>query len=227
MDHATGLNRNHTTGIPILFPRADEIKLQMLSVIRHVSHIEYFLERLQIGGEDPQRPHDIVGENNKFEWSVLKGMALQFRRNEPNYAGVIFPNYVLPSIDCHRSSQYHHQKWNGKAESSPQDALNLGAADAVCSLREALGREYQNGGMNYDDISLIAQSNHNSPIKTKYMLQLIEEMRKIQQPNLEVITALEKFPNIGISDESYDIIDGRVQETLWELEREYDYSIRR
>jgi len=208
-----------------LIPTAEEIHKWMMTVVRHASHIEYFLEHLQIGAEDPDRPHDIVGEHNKLEWDVLSGLALQFRDcGAEIMEKVIVPQYVLPAVNLHRN-QYHHRIWNESLGEGRPDAMKLGAVDAVCSRLESTGRGYQGGHHSYDQITAVAHEN--PPRKANWMLEVIPEMQKIEKPRLNLITSLDRFPNIGISTHAYDTICGRVRDTLHELEHERGYKIPR
>jgi len=196
----------------ILVPTADEVHQWLLDTVKHALHIEYFLHQLGLGDKDPERPHDIVGKGNKFEWEVIKGFALQYRQPKVN-----FQIHIMPALERHRI-QYHHQKWNNPdpndetkyiSHATPDD-MKVGATDAICSLLE--NREYQGGTHTYDTIVEVA--GENNPHKTPWMLEIIPEMRKLQQPNLSLITNLERFPKIGVPNETYDIIADRIQETL-------------
>ncbi len=197
-------------------PTSAEIETWLLGTIRHVQHIEYFLERLQIGKEDPQRPHDIIGYGNKFEWEVIRGFALQYRNRSPEF----FNRYVTPSLERHRC-QYHHQKWNNPNPNATDDDMKLGAVDAVCSLLES-DREYQGGKHTPAQIEEIIGKNleHKRP-----WLRLIHaEIPRIEQPKLHLIENLWDFPNIGINTDSYDTLRARVSDTIKMLE-EHGYKI--
>lgn len=80
-----------------LIPTENEIKTWLVSVLQHSCHVEYFLKKLGIGSNDSERPHDIVGPGNKYEWGVMKGLALQYRNPKPD-----FQIYILPSLNLHR-----------------------------------------------------------------------------------------------------------------------------
>ena len=175
-------------------------------------HIEYFLNELDLGQADPERPHDLVGPGNKFMWEVIKGFALQYR--DPK---VDFQEHIMPALELHRQ-QYHHRKWNNP---DPEDEIKpilgatradmlVGAVDAVCSLLE--NRQYQGGTHDYDGVIKVAISN--PPHKTPFMLEVIPKMRVLEQPKLELITNLTQFPNIGIPDQLYEVIQDRMSQTL-------------
>ena len=197
-------------------PTRHEIEAWLLGTIRHVQHIEYFLERLQIGKEDPQRPHDIIGYGNKFEWGVIRGFALQYRDRSPEF----FDHYVAPSLERHRC-QYHHQKWNNQNPNATDEDMKVGAVDAVCSLLES-DREYQGGKHTPTEIEEIIDKNQEH--KRGWLRQIHTEIQRIEQPNPQLIRDLRDFPNIGINSNSYDILCARVSDTLKILE-EHGYKL--
>ena len=88
-----------------IYPTPTEIKRWLTEVLQHTIRIEYYLGELGIGQSDIQRPHDMVGEGNKLEWTCIRGFALQYRGPE------FFEDYVLPSLHHHRK-QHHHLAWN-------------------------------------------------------------------------------------------------------------------
>lgn len=183
-----------------LRPTKEEITWWLTDTVRHAYHIEYFLQRLQIGTEDKQRPHDIVGVGNKLEWEAIRGFALQYRGRE------MFQDHVLPSLEFHRQ-QDHHIAWNEYNPTASPDAMKLGAVDACCSLLEP--RDYQGGCHTYSELYEIA---NNNPIhKTGWMLLVAQEMELVEQPVLANIS-LDNVPTLGLSAESHDILCGRISE---------------
>ena len=194
----------------------EEIKNWLTGTVRHVQHIEYYLEKLQLGKEDHQRPHDIIGTGNKFEWEVIRGFAIQYRDRRQEH----FDLYVLPSLERHRH-QYHHLKWNNQNPNATDEDMKVGAVDALCSLLEP-DREYQGGIHNATQINDIIKKN---PEHKRHWLKYIHaEMQKIESPNLNLITSLHDFPNIGINQATYDILRARVHDTLKMLQ-EHGYHI--
>lgn len=198
-----------------VLPDETEILKWILHTSAHAYHIEYFLQRLQFGSEDPDRPHDIVHAYNKFDWEAVKGFALQYRKE----GGKLYHRQIMASREHHRK-QYHHQKWNQFYPDATKDALELGAVDAVCSLLEP--REYQGGAHTYEQIEEIASNN---PIpKVAWMKYIISEMKRIKQPNLAEITSFSRIPTEGITTQTYDIIIDRANETLHQLEKNHGYN---
>jgi len=194
-----------------LRPTEREIRDWLIGIIRHVQHIEYYLENLQFGSEDPQRPHDIIGYGNKFEWEVIRGFAIQYRDRSPEFFG----RYVAPSLERHRC-QYHHQKWNNPNPYATDEDMKVGAVDAVCSLLEA-DRAYQGGKHTPTQIDEIIEKN--SENKRPWLRQIHTEIRRIEQPNLQLIENLRDFPNIGINADAYNTLRGRVSDTKKMLEK--------
>jgi len=198
-----------------VLPNEVEILQWILHVRTHAFNTEYFLQRFQFGSEDPDRPHDIVHPYNKFEWEAVKGFALQYRKDGRK----LYHPQIMASREYHRH-QYHHQKWNQLYPDATEDAMKLGAVDAVCSLLE--DREYQDGIHTYEQIEEIASKN---PIhKIGWMKYAISEMKRIKQPNLAEITSFSKIPREGITPETYDIITGRTHQTLRQLEQDHGYN---
>jgi hypothetical protein len=196
------------------FPTPDEVGRWVLDTVRHAYHIEYYLQRLQIGRSDLQRPHDIVGHGNKLEWPAIRGFAMQYRTGPE-----IFKTYVLPALDYHRQ-QFHHLAWNGFNPTASVDAMKLGAVDAVCSLIEP--RDYQGGCHTWEEVNAISLQN---PIhKVPWMLLLATEMERIPKPDILSVT-LTNFPDALISPESRDILRERVYETAVMLHQDHGIQL--
>jgi hypothetical protein len=197
-----------------LIPTTEEMRRWLLGTLRHVQHIEYYLERLGVGKEDPQRPHDIMGFGNKLEWEVMSGFALQYRDRSPAF----FSAYIIPSLERHRC-QYHHVKWNAPNPQATSEDMKLGAVDAICSLLEP-DREYQGGRHSASQIDDIIEGNPG--YKQAWMREVHKEMKRIEAPPLHRIAGLRSFPNVGIVGSTYETIRGRMHDTLAELaERGY------
>lgn len=201
----------------IAIPTEREILKWFLHTAVHTYHIEYYLQQFQIGSEDPDRPHDIVHDGNKFEWEAVKGLALQFKENETED----FSEEIKRSLEFHRQ-QYHHQKWNQYYPNATEDAMRVGAVDTVCSLLEP--RTYQGGCHTFDQIRRRASKN---PIhKIAWMKLAVVEMEHITKPNLDEITSFSKIPKEGISAETHDTILDRVYEGLKVLEKDWGYKFK-
>ncbi|HLD00470.1 MAG TPA: hypothetical protein VJC39_01885 [Candidatus Nanoarchaeia archaeon] len=196
-------------------PTEPEILKWLLHTAVHAFHIEYYLQRLQVGSEDPDRPHDIVHSGNKFEWPAVEGFALQFRKG----GSQLHTDKIMASREFHRQ-QYHHQKWGQYYPNASEDAMKLGAVDTVCSLLEPRG--YQGGCHTFEQILEIASRN---PIhKIAWIKLAVREMERIKKPNLELITDFSQIPRQGITAETYDTIMGRINETLTMLKTDQGYK---
>jgi hypothetical protein len=202
-------------------PTQEEVNRWLLDVLKHSLRVEYYLNQLGIYNHDKERPHDINGPHNKFEWEIIKGIALQYRNN------VDCATYIMPAVELHRT-QYHHRMWNNpdpnnkaykNPEASEEDMLT-GAVDAICSLME--NRSHQPEVKNFDEAVHY--------IRKRYLHQALwaiitaGAMIEIKKPDLEYIT-LQSFPNPGIPPAMYEKIQVCVQNALISLkEKEYtDY----
>ena len=207
----------------VILPTSEEVKKWMLFTLKHSCHVEYFLKGLDLGKNDPERPHELIGTGNKYDWDVIKGFALLYRRPK-----VDSKTHIIPALRLH-GQQYHHRMWDNpdpddetkyNPEATGEDML-FGAVDANCSLLE--NREYQGGKHSYEEIIEVAKKN--PPHKAPWMLKLVPQMQKLEQPKLELITSLHDFPNIGLPEYIYDLIVGRTRDTIKLLNSERGYNL--
>lgn len=201
--------------VPELKPTTDEVRNWLLETVRHSCNVEFFLHSLNLGQNDPQRPHDIVGTGNKFEWEVLRHLATQYRSEDPEF----FDQYVLPGINHHRRHQYHHQKWNVQFSDATPEDMKVGAVDAICSHLE--NRRYQGGEHTFESIADVIKTNH--PHQVKWFWSVYSAMKSNGKPDLELITDLGCIPNIGVPNEIYQTIIKRTAETIEMLKTEHGY----
>lgn len=202
-----------TRATEYLVPTAAEVRWWLETTLRHVCNVEYYLHQLDISTLDPERPHDLVGPGNKFEWSVIRGFALHRRED------IDFETHVMPSLLDHRR-QYHHRMWNDphpsdEARPNPEASdsdMNVGAIDALCSLREP--RDYQ-GGM-HDWQQVIEVSRKNPLHKVPWMLDMIPHMQRVVDPDLRVLS-LDQVPNIGLSAAIHAEIVQHLKDTMRHL----------
>jgi len=200
-----------------LRPSPQEVKNWMLSTLKHSCQVEYYSAKLNLDPKDPQRPHDIIGEGNKYSWPVIKGMAIQYRNNIP----IFFEKYVLPSIELHRKSQYHHQMWNQQNSKATLEDMKLGAVDSLCSLLE--DRKYQGGAHTFQQIINIIKKE--SPYKAKWFWMVYSSMKKILSPNTKQIQTLSNFPNIGLPIPMHNKIKKHTQKAVQILRKEQGYNL--
>jgi len=195
-------------------PSEQAILKQILDIATHSWHAEYYLKEFQLDPKDPDRPHDMVNKGNKLEWEAL-GMALYHEENGEE----LYKQQILTARQYHRQ-QHHHQIWNKYNPKATEDGMKFGAVDAICSRLEDRG--YQGGRYTIKEIEEIAGKN---PIyQIPWMRLIISEMKKIERPDLTVITSFSKIPRKGVSPETYDTIMERVDETLKELKKDHGYK---
>ena len=115
-------------------PSAKELELWMNETLQHCCRVEWYANRLGVGHDDPERPHDITGTGNKFALPVMEGLALQFRR-KGNLSWQFRSKYILPAVEKHRV-QHHHQMWNGPDPYATEDEMQFGALDSLCCMME-------------------------------------------------------------------------------------------
>jgi len=206
-----------------LKPTKQELLTWLIETIRHSYHIEYYLYKLNIDNpDDNERPHDLVGPGNKFEWDVASLFAIQYRSSEANY----FQNNIYPALKRHRL-QYHHRKWNDPNPKNPnihsEDAseldMRIGAIDSLCSLREK--RIYQGGKHSWSQVESICYKN--PPHKIPYLLKMLPLMRQIPEPNIEIIDDLNDVPNIDIPTLIHKTIQNRIFEMKLDFKK-YGYT---
>ncbi|MBS3118750.1 hypothetical protein J4417_03665 [Candidatus Woesearchaeota archaeon] len=200
-----------------LKPTEKEVNAWLLHTTQHACQVEYFLHQLGLGRSDPERPHDLVGPGNKFEWSVIQGFAMQYREDTAS----VQP-YVSHSLAFHRQ-QYHHLMWNGNTlnPNASENDLRVGAVDAICSLLE--NRSYQGGPHPYEEIWNIAITN--PPHKKDWMSILLPDMEQLKQPAVRSIERLVDFPNLGLPSQVYQTIQQRTKDVLEMLKTEQGYNL--
>jgi hypothetical protein len=198
-----------------LIPSAEEIGEWLHVTLYHVLHIEFYLQRLQVGSEDPERPHDIVGTGNKLTWPVMCGFAVQYR----DLSRAFYDQHVEPSRRVH-NCQYHHRMFNEPNVDATADGLKLGAVDALCSLLEP--RRYQGGVHSIAQIEGVISKNPEH--KRPWLGLLLTEMELVEQPKI-CIVSLREFGNPGIDASTFETIRQRFDETLLELRHEHSYVL--
>ncbi len=181
----------------------------VLSTVKHSVQVEYYAHQLNVSSHDPERPHDLVGEGNKFEPEVMMGLAWEF--HYPQLEPSSYFHNIEPSLRLHRR-QFHHQKWNGEdlLEGEDHSTLELCAIDALCALRE--NRGYQGGEHSDEEIFRMVQDN---PFHKKLLLTLtLKKMQEVESPNLEMIQSPYDFSNPGLEERTYQRIKERAAEAM-------------
>ena len=190
-------------------PPLADLEKYVLNTVRHSVNVEYYAQQLGVNSPDPERPHDLVGEGNKFEQEVMFGLAWEF--HYPRLEQDSYLCHIKSSLCLHRQ-QYHHRHWNGNdlPEGEDHSTLELCAVDALCSLRE--NRGYQGGEHNDEEIFRMVQDN---PFHKKLLLTLtLQKMQTVESPNLKAIQSSLDFPNFGLEERTYQRIKERAREAM-------------
>lgn len=211
-------------------PSENEVKSWLLSTLRHSCLIEFYLHELEVGKNDTQRPHDIVGKYNKFSWPIIRGLALEYKEGASDREQQYIDATLTKSIRLHEQ-QYHHRMWLGpdKNSSTPdpnatEDDLMLGAVDAICTHLN--GRLYNGGAKSWAQIAQIIAGN--GPEHASWMREAFHQMKsqKSHAPDLTTIT-LNSLPEdqIGLPTETYNLICIRIDQTLRMLNGQHEYKL--
>lgn len=203
-----------------LIPTDKEIYDWMLKTTKHSFTMEYYMKLFSFGKNDEQRPHDLVGRGNKFQWEVLSCFALESRvfKDNPEYNPRVKP--LIYEARARHRLQYHHKMWNFNNSHATEEDLLVGALDSVCALREA-DRLYNGGAKTFDQIREIAKKDP----KGEWILRVTDMVEAAESPELDRIESLVKFSNIGIDPVIYDITLGRVGKTMIRLKQDFGYDL--
>ncbi len=170
----------------------------------HSLRVEYYINKLEIIGTDPERPHDIVGVGNKFEREVAIGMITLFTKKN---------NRDLEyAIRIHRG-QYHHRVWGIHRANYNHPDISIAVIDAVCSHIE--NRGYQTSSDHWDRIETDLYEKRGR-IRERFH-EVIAQMKRVSIPKIE-IKNLDDIKNPGIPEEMFNILRRRVNEARSELE---------
>lgn len=201
----------------LILPNNNEVVRWMKEVVKHSNHVEYYLFKLGLGQNDSDRPHDLIGKYNKFDWEVLRGLALVYRKGD----NLDFDKYILPSIELHRN-QYHHQMWNYDNPNATKQDLFVGVVDTICSMLEKRvysGEDEKHGRKKSWSVIEDVLYNKSPEHKVAPAKIIFPQLREISRPKLSLIKNIYDFPNIGIDEVIYDKMKIRINETTLDLER--------
>jgi hypothetical protein len=195
-------------------PTETEVGDWLFFTAYHSFRMEICLNVLGVGSRDPQRPHDIMGEGNKFEFEVIQGFSTE------NRPGIPHDQHVVASLTRHRM-QHHHLKWNDKKSGATDEEMMVGAIDAVCSLLE--DRPYQGGAHTFDEIRDIIET-RNPLYLRHWMTEALNQIQKLQLPDINQFFLLNHVPNFSLPRATHEAIRERVHETIVILERDHGYK---
>jgi hypothetical protein len=174
----------------------------------HATRMEIIFNALGIGTRDPQRPHDIVGEGNKFEWEVIQGFSTE------NRPGINHNQHVAFSLAWHQRQNHH-------LSGVMDDETMVKAADAICSRLE--DRPYQGGSHTFDQIKVVIETK-NPPHLRPSLTEASNQIQKIPLPDFNQFCLLNGIPNFGLSRATFEAIRERVHEAISMLERDHGYK---
>ncbi len=173
-------------------PTQHEIERKLVEDMCHSYRVEYYLYKLLCfpqfsafaGFPDDQRPHDIAGLNNKLEWDVLYGLALERRavKHELTQAEKeALKSLVWASVNFHRG-QNHHLIFNGRRDRVPLARRDyedfVGGVDMLVALNE--GRWYV--GTRDFEASMQLVLDEGNPHKIAAVQSVIKPMAQLPQP---------------------------------------------
>jgi len=200
-----------------LLPTKYECLRYVLETALHSCRYHYYLERLGLPpvGPKSELPHDIAGIGNKFEWEVMRGLALNGTSSDILRA-------VAPSREFHRQ-QYHHRIWNGEEMHPEATLLDLqtGAVDIISALLEP--RQIYGGPHTFEQIMQLESVKNNPAHKLKAIGEMVAKMQKVPPPRLEGINCFNGFPRKieGLSRELYAEIYHRALDARIMVELKY------
>ncbi len=208
----------NTNQSELYLPTQLEVFDFLLSTLRHSTNFHYFAAPYCIGHFDPEIPHDLVGPGNKYEWDVIKGLALMFREGSSESP---IQELIYASRERHRK-QYHHVKGNGDKPNplATEEDMGVWALDTACAILE--NRPYDIPVHDYREV--LRRFEIFPEHKKRWAERIIPKMKALAQPRLELITNLNDFPNIGIPDEIYNTIVERTRFAV-EMLREHGYDL--
>lgn len=117
-------------------PRVYELMKYAEHTAVHSCTIHFYLAKFGLQINDNEVPHDLVGEGNKLEWLVMRGLALKEIDSEEKQ------KRLDEALKRHRM-QRHHRMWNVQNPDATETDLKYGAIDSIISLLEK--RDYQGG----------------------------------------------------------------------------------
>lgn len=179
--------------------------------IGHSLRVEYYIFQLRIPTTDTQRPHDIVGRNNKLELNIAEGMAHQYlRKTKKNKVEI--EEKIRTAVNAHRQ-QYHHKAFGIHNQDYNHPDVEAVAVDGICSLLE--NRVYQGGTHSWNEFELCLYSQRGR--EHVLFRNLINRMRRLPEPEI-CIDHLDKIKNPGISSEMFDRLKQRTYDARLELQ---------
>lgn len=201
------------------------MKRWLLETLRHTSQMMCYSELFGLDKRNPELPHDIVGPYNKLEWPVILGCSLGYDNLDHHDEDIY--RMTLESVALHREHQYHHQRWVGHNAETAEDELRFGALDIICASLEHRPYYPRVDSLEEleDNLLSTVEGGKKGEWKIPWITQIIGMMKAVERPQIERITTLWDFPNIGVRPETYEQIAERMQACLKMLREDKRYKI--
>lgn len=201
----------------LINPREHEIERWMLSTLNHSLRYEYYETIFKFRDEnDSETPHDMGGKYNKFDWQVLRRMAMQYREDPFGFYHLL----VKEGINLHRK-QKHHDSWNNNRPRF-ENQMYGGAQDAILVYRDG-DRPYNGDSHLLKNVRVaMFNSGRTKPFQEKPIDFVYNLMIKEKEPDLSNVS-LNLIPSLNLSVQMHNKILNRVNETLKMLRKKgYD-----
>ncbi|MBI4983699.1 hypothetical protein HZC32_03585 [Candidatus Woesearchaeota archaeon] len=134
----------------------------------------------------------------------------------------VINDIIKHTVSIHRE-QYHHRMWNGEQphpDACDQDMI-LGAVDTICTYLEP--RKYNGGARTFQEIRKLNEIKINAGFKQFWIKQVLLEMEKIGQLNLDSLADVDDLPSQldFLPEYRYDQIKAKIGETVARVKENY------
>jgi len=182
---------------------SEELEKYLVAVLKHSMEVHYYLEKLNLHSFNGL--HDLEGPNNKFEINVALKLALGFRKGNSETE---FKQEIESGIKLHRKQKHHQILKKPNLETNDYSESLI---DIICAVKEQ--RSYHKKRA-WDEIMEQIESELPNPELKDLAKDLIEKMREIREPEVDKLTNLREFPNIGLEENLYKKFRVRCAEAL-------------
>ncbi|MBS3162723.1 hypothetical protein J4467_02260 [Candidatus Woesearchaeota archaeon] len=186
-----------------MLANSKELEKYLVAVLKHSMEVHYYLEKLNLHSFNGL--HDLDRPNNKFETNIALRLALGFREGN---AETEFKQEIESGIQLHRKQKHHQILKKTNLETSEYSELLI---DIICAVKEQ--RSYHKKRA-WDEILEHIELELPNPKLKDLAKALIEKMREIREPEVNKITNLREFPNIGLEENLYKKFRVRCAEAL-------------
>jgi hypothetical protein len=210
--------------MPFIRPVEEGIIDWHQETLLHCVDYHYFIgpvsTNLGVAVYDPEWPHDLNGESNKYDWPVSSGLALAY---DGVRANKFVRHLMYQSRELHRQQRHHRMGNTSNLEATEGDRLSS-VVDTVRSMRadSALNRRNNGGPYSYDQILRVLEKE--APHKLRWYRAVAGEMERLPTPELGEIS-LSHIPNIGIPHDIHAQIVSRTRDTIRMLREDHGYVL--